>query len=299
MELPDLYFRRKRLAEQTGADVYQYEIFSAKLRTQTQLLIESVDLLFRTHSRSQVIYSFVVPIMRMELGVTSLHVGRDMKIEFDAWLRQEVNIDYCLSAIELCYRRAVWLSQERASTVQTRDVQRRFEELNARMKEDGFGYALEAGLIIKVSSTYAHQEMIVPAMGALLAPKFAEANKEFRLAHEAFRDGKYEPCLTESCKAFESVLKVIAHEKNWGVDPNATLKALVTAAYNNDLIPPYMQTEFSGLRQILENGIGTIRNKNSAHGSGNVARKIEPHLASFQLHQTAAAILFLVEAAGL
>jgi hypothetical protein len=58
-----------------------------------------------------------------------------------------------------------------------------------------------------------------------------------------------------------------------------------------------MQTEFTGLRTILEGGVGTVRNKAGGHGAGENKREVPRHVAAFQLHQTAAAILLLVEAA--
>lgn len=136
------------------------------------------------------------------------------------------------------------------------------------------------------------------ARGYLLSdPGYAAANQEFLSAHSAYRSGEYEDALTDCAKAFESVLKVIAHKKGWSVAGNASAKALLDAAFANGLVPAFLQGEFAGLRSILESGVPTVRNRSSAHGAGITPRTIPKHLAAFQLHQTAAAIVFLVEAA--
>ena len=58
-----------------------------------------------------------------------------------------------------------------------------------------------------------------------------------------------------------------------------------------------MQNEFTGLRTILESGTPTVRNKAAGHGAGPNPRNIPRHIAAFQLHQTAAAIVLLIQAA--
>ena len=72
---------------------------------------------------------------------------------------------------------------------------------------------------------------------------------------------------------------------------------LLKAVFDNKLIPDYMQNEFSGLRTILESGVPTVRNKDGGNGAGVNPRNIPAHIAGFQLHQTGAAIVLLIEAA--
>jgi hypothetical protein len=67
-------------------------------------------------------------------------------------------------------------------------------------------------------------------------------------------------------------------------------------AFSNGLIPLHFQSQFGGLRSILESGIPTVRNKNAGHGAGTTPRTIPKYLAAFQLQQTAATILMLIEA---
>jgi hypothetical protein len=74
---------------------------------------------------------------------------------------------------------------------------------------------------------------------------------------------------------------------------NSSLKSNTV---NNNLIPSYLQTEFTSLNKMLVSGVPTIRNKASGHGAGAAPRIVPEYLAAFQLHQTAAAIVFFVAA---
>jgi uncharacterized protein DUF7014 len=60
-----------------------------------------------------------------------------------------------------------------------------------------------------------------------------------------------------------------------------------------ELIPPYMQSQFSSLRSLLESGTPTIRNKEGGHGQGVEVTKVPEYLASYVLHLTATNMLFL------
>jgi hypothetical protein len=64
----------------------------------------------------------------------------------------------------------------------------------------------------------------------------------------------------------------------------------------NQLIPQYLETYFSGLRQVLEAGVPTVRNKTSGHGQGATPTHVPEHLAAYVLHLAASNIVMLIEA---
>ena len=203
-------------------------------------------------------------------------------------------IDELLDAIEVASRLLTYYSRKIGNAQLVKNFT---DEINARMLEDGFGYQLEDGQIMQISSQFAHAEIVVPALRLLGDSKFATAESEFRQAHQEFRAGEYEDCIHDCCNAFESVLKVILTEKGWGFNANDTASKLLAVAFANNLIPSHMQAEFTGLRTILESGTPTVRNKMGGHGAGPNPRNVPSYIAAFQLHQTAAAILLLIEAA--
>lgn len=234
--------------------------------------------------------------MRRELGRSCLteRYAESLAEEFGIFLVEEVDVDEWLTGVEVATNLITTNSRIRH---RTEWAERYVAELNARMLEDGFGYQIADGMVIQVSDDFTHSEIVTPALHLLSEQRFAGANSEFRQAHAEFRAGEYEDCIHDCCNALESVLKVILAEKRWTYQPSDTAKKLLDVAFANHLIPSHMQNSFTGLRTILESGVPTLRNRNAAHGTGAEPRNIPSYIAAFQLHQTAAAILLLAEAA--
>src|SRR5690606_17095585 len=134
------------------------------------------------------------------------------------------------------------------------------EELNERFRENRVGYQFEGNEIIKLDSSYIHSEITKPVVSLLWNKKFLGANEEYLKAHEHYRKGRNKECLAECLKAFESTLKVICKEKKWFYNQNDTSKKLIQVCFQNNLIPSYLQNQFSSLQNVIESGIPTIRN---------------------------------------
>lgn len=299
MALPDTYSRRKRLSR-AAADPLRYDQIPVPLRVQIiGVFSDALDRHVRLHSSAteDSYWTYITDFFRRELGVFGLAKGYDREEEFKNWFLTSGNIDHVLDATEMMCRTVERIFAKEAWDYEQEKFRGSIIEINARLMEAGIGFQFESDQIIQADSKIMHAEVTVPALQLLSAIEYRAANEEFLSAHAAFKDGEYEDALTDCAKAFESVLKIIAAEKGWGVAETATAKVLLDAAFKNNLIPAFLQAEFTGLRTILESGVPTVRNKNSAHGAGTKPRKIPRHLAAFQLHQTAAAILFLIEAA--
>jgi hypothetical protein len=270
---------------------------SPKLRQQILFILDTWEGRFRTYSNGEPVFAVINSIMRKELGTTKLSSYSSDEIdEFKQWFRAHEEVDDLLDSLEVAVRAAKYYSAERQDGSDER-VAAEVAELNARALEDGFGYQIEGEQVIKIGSTYLHKEATVPALNLLAAKEYIYADKEFRQAYDEFRSGNFDDCIHDCCNAFESVLKVILNGKGWAFNPTDTAKKLLAVAFDNGLIPSYMQNEFTGLRTILESGVPTVRNKEGGHGTGVNPRNIPKHIAMFQLHQTAAAIVLLVEAA--
>jgi hypothetical protein len=293
------YSRRKRLRNKTGEDVYQYGEINDKLARQIlYILDEYAGQLYRNKYD---FYQQIGDFIKKEYGIADLARAGSSDGKFHSWFLSE-DIDHQLDAAEIAFalldhqydaRRNVRYYEELPR------VDRAAAEMNARMLEAGLGFQMVDRQFIELSTEFTHQNIVVPALGLLSDPAFSAANEEFRAAHEEFRNGKYEDCIHDCCNAFESVLKVIAAQKGWSeISDKSTAKQLVDAVFKNELIPSFMASQFSGLRSLLEAGVPVTRNKSGGHGAGATPRNVPKHLAAFQLHQTAAAIVFLVEAAA-
>ncbi|WP_242152559.1 STM4504/CBY_0614 family protein [Sphingomonas sp. BAUL-RG-20F-R05-02] len=303
------YARRKQLRKNNGAaPVFRTEPFGRKLLTQ---LFQNILSLNATFAYDKQIMGDLVVFMREQAGVLALAKGHDLGGEFMSWWfderpnTTELEHDLRLTALEA----ACSLALERAQAVDYVNV-RSFgtrttpaiitiiDTINAWMMEDGFGFQYQDGQLIEVTSQFAYQEVVVPALAILASPIFEAANSEFRDAFEEFKQRNYDDCIADCGKAFESVIKVIAAQKDWtDVDVNSNASALIKALYDHELIPSWMQEQMKGLRMMLM-GVATVRNKEGGHGAGSVPRIVEKQLAAYQLNQTAAAIMFLTEQAG-
>ena len=302
MAIIDLFSKRqKRLP-----DVYRYDELPIPFRTQVVQILEEVfgqssDAhrgFWRIHKALTKEYGwFQLPVQerryRTQLG------DPDYQTIIFEFFCVDPSVERGLDVIELSFREAYVHWQEIPPGMRSRltPPDEAVAELNARFREHGIGYKFESGQVVKADSELLHQEAVRPALRVLLAPHFSGAEKEFLRAHEHYRNERFEEAIGDSLKALESTLKVICQRQGWSFDKNkATASTLIQIIFDNDLIPQYLQSQFSSLRSVLESGVPTIRNRDSGHGSGGAPRKVPEHLAAYALNLTASAIVFLAEA---
>ncbi|MGB6689181.1 MAG: hypothetical protein WBE76_15205 [Terracidiphilus sp.] len=178
------------------------------------------------------------------------------------------------------------------------NVQAAIDTINKRFQENAIGYRLDQGCIIRLDSEFLHSEATEPALKLMYSEGFEGSLEEFQLAHKHYRNGveHYDDCLTNCGKSLESTLKTICDRRNWPYKMGDTASKLLEVVFSNGLIPNYLQTHFGGLRATLEGGVPTIRNREGGHGSGQRPNEVPEHLAAYQLHLTASAIVFLIRA---
>lgn len=169
------------------------------------------------------------------------------------------------------------------------------EELNSRFKEHGVGYQFIDGSLVRIASQFIHAEVIKAALSLLDAPGFEGPADEFRKAFTHHRHGRDKEAVVEALKAIESTMKAICAARKWKLDSTATAKELIKTLLANGLIPSELESHSTGLRNAMESGLPTVRNRTSGHGQGAVPVTIPPHITAYALHLTAANIVFLVE----
>ncbi|MDE2888524.1 MAG: hypothetical protein OXR72_09920 [Gemmatimonadota bacterium] len=170
------------------------------------------------------------------------------------------------------------------------------DELNHRFREHGVGYQYESGMIVRIDSQLIHSEVVQPTLNLLQDSKFKGANQEFLSAHEHYRNRKHKECLNDCLKAVESCLKAICKGRKWHYSEKDTAKRLLEIVFNHGLIPNFMQSHFSALRNTLESGVPTIRNRRGGHGQGSTIVPVPESIAAYALHLTASNILLLARA---
>lgn len=301
----ETYTKRLKKRERAGqSDVYQYDELPQALRTQIYFILR--DVFGRDYKRTvgrryegSSLWADLHDQMCRELGVFNL----DKNAQLDA---QEKCRRFLLSAptleainfIDMAFYGVAHLPDLMgAANPDARTTpEEAVEELNERFKEHGVGYQFVGDEVVRVDSQYVHAEVVKPAISLLNTAGFNGAEEEFLRAHEHYRKGRLGEAMSDALKAFESTMKAICDKNGWNYRETDAAKGLIKSVLDNGLVPKYMETHLAGLRNTLEAGLPTVRNKNSGHGQGIFAKKVPEHLAGYALHLAATNIVFLVEA---
>lgn len=301
--------RQKRLRGDMP-DVYVYDSMPKALRVQVVQIMEDVlgnEAAYGDHygvaPSVRQAYKWAVDTIRRAVGVFRLPPtpeweNEDYRAELRNYILTEPQVDRVMSAVELVCR----LIEYVASRYDYRRIEKAKElsaeaiaDINARLKQHGVGYEYN-GEVLRIDSELVYAEAVKPALTLLRDKTYAGPHEEFLKAYEHYRMGRNKEAVTEAAKAFESVMKVILAKRKWAYNATDPAKKLIDALFANELIPTFWQNHFTGLRQMLENGTPTPRNKNAAHGQGAIPTTIPNHMAGYVLHMTASTIVFLVEA---
>ena len=297
MKITNIY--SKRLKQNCGKlpDVYQYIKIPSELRIQIRYIIK--DALGSSSDGASKIYKNIHTSLCREYGtfnlIRSFPNYRESVINF---LLNIDKIEKIIDVIELIFHHIDYFVREYPHYFENQEMlpDEAIKELNYRFREHGVGYQYDSGQIIRVDSQLIHSEVVRPALSMLSAPMYKGANEEYLSAHEHYRTRKYKECLNECLKAFESCLKVICKKRKWAYNEKDTVNHLINIIFNNELIPTFMQSHFSGLRSTLEAGIPTVRNRLSGHGQGTKEVSVPESIAAYALHLTASNILLLARA---
>ncbi|KAB7887779.1 STM4504/CBY_0614 family protein [Poseidonibacter ostreae] len=292
----NIFSKRQKKLDNDTVDVYEYESIPSNLKVQAiHIFREVID---TEHYSKDNIYLEIHKILCKEYGVFTLkeYAQNNEEAIFDFLLNTK---DYqkALDIIELFYRYFYLVLKEKYKdhVTYSKMIDDAIIELNERFKENAIGYSFESGEAIKVDSKFIHSEVVKPTLKILNNSLYKGANEEFLKAHEHYRHKRYKECLNECLKSFESTMKTICDKHNWTYNQNDTSKKLIKICFDNNLIPTYLQTQFSSLQQLFESGVPTIRNKNSGHGQGVQPIQVTAEITSYMLHLTATNLLFLVE----
>ena len=198
---------------------------------------------------------------------------------------------------ELFSKRQKRLQGKVPDVYQYEDIPQRLRVQVVHIWEDAFGDIERESFGDFCGAAYEAYQYIHDALNFLSDPIYKGANEEFLKAHEHYRKRRYKECLNDCLKAFESCLKTICKKRNWQYDEKrSAAKDLIQIAFDNELIPSFMQSHFSGLKTTLESGLPTVRNRQSGHGQGPTQVIVPEYVAAYALHLTASNILLLAKA---
>ena len=281
-------------------DTYQYENIPSELRFQILYIWEKVwekayyndfgDFVLSQLAASA--YNSIEATLREEYGVEALDGGKVSNedgygfywVVRDFLLKTE-DTNKVIDIIEVSFRYIDHVIREISSDGISADDA--ITQLNRRLRQHSVGYQYESGQIVKMDSQYVHSEVVKPALMFLSDPIYERANEEFLNAHEHYRNGRYKDCINNCLNAFESCLKVICSKQGWNYRQKDVANRLISIVFDHELIPPLMQSHFSGLRSALESGVPTVRNNWTGHGQGIEEIPVPEYIASYILHLTA------------
>ncbi len=303
MPVFDLFSKRRKRERGEVPDAYQYEEFPQAFRVQvTHVLRDAFGNAHLFQSQTMQAYEILHNMLCREYGEFRLSqeaaLGRYDDAVFSFLLKCQES-EKVLDIIEAAFRLVEIFGESPGfrhaseSKITPKDA---VEELNIRFLEHGIGYQFEASRLIRMDSTIAHAEIVKPGLKILSEKPYSGANEEFLRAFDHYKDGLYPECLNECLKAFESTMKSICQKRGWAHNQTDTAQKLLGVCFENDLIPPYLQSHFTALRSSLESGVPTVRNKVSGHGQGTQQVTVPRYLAGYMLRLTATSILLLTEA---
>lgn len=299
MAIVDLFSKRLKRSMNGEVDVYQYTDISRKFRVQVIHVIEEGLGKTDYHSYNpDEMYQFIHKTLCKEYGVFNLkqnsYSNRDSVLDF---LLNTNEYEKVLDVIEICFRVINIIVRKKTqynTSCLDLEPDEAINELNERFMENAIGYRFESNQLIKIDSELIHNEIIKPTLGFLYEKEYKNANEEYLRAYEHFRHGRNKECLTDCLKSFESVLKIICNKKKWNYDEKDTSKKLIQICFDNNLIPSYMQNQFTSLKSLLESGIPTLRNRLGGHGQGVSSTNVDDFVANYALNLTASNIKFLI-----
>lgn len=307
MHVFDIFSKRQKKLNGEIPDVYIYDEIPPPLRVQiVHIWKDAFGDIYEYQSQALELYKLIYEILCREYGVFYLDNEYELRnarnSHFSAlsdFFTSVREIEKALDVIELSFRFIDGFTRDNGYRYHSQPritADEAIEELNLRFLEHGIGYKYESKTIVRIDSELIHAEVVKPVLGFLRDKDYQGANEEFLKAHEHYRHQRYQECLNECLKAFESVMKTICHKRKWQYNQKDTAKNLIDTCFKNGLIPSYLESHFTALRSCLESGVPTVRNKMSGHGQGVQQNTVPSYLASYLLHLTATSILMLVEA---
>lgn len=303
----EIYSKRRKAAEQAGKpDVYSYGEFPKRLRIQIEHILagllgrefEPEDDLYgdRAH-RSESIWKLVESILARELGFyTFSQVGGWARVRWPRFLH-DARTENIFDLLEVAFRVGRWELEDGRRLPGVIEMPYAESEINRFIREAGFGYRLEGGAVIRVDSTFVHEEVVRPGLQFLMAPGFEGPAEEFLRAHEHYRHSRGKEALVAACAALESTCKVVLDRAGEGFDPKWNANKLIQAVFDQGLVDKSLESLFNALKTVLVSGVPTMRGKRGGHGQGAEIAPVPEYFVAYALHQLAAAIVFLVEAA--
>jgi hypothetical protein len=292
MAVFDLFSRRRDAAMSAGsADVFTYDELPLKLRNQLVMIWEE----HVTRGQSNRVWEYIESILKKEFGFLdwpqpSTYLDTAMARVCTFFVSESSTHDQRLDIVDLIMGYLV--RRQVAYEGQKKNDMGAVDEVNVRFQQSGIGYRIEGDQLIRVDSTFAHAEIIKPALTLLGRKGFEKVDEHFRAAYKHYLHDEYAQTINEAGKAFEAALKAICKAENWEYAPGATAGNLVTTVVKNGLFPAWLEEGLTAYVAMMKTGLPGVRNQTTAaHGAAPDAGPVQGYFARYALHLSATNLL--------
>lgn len=301
MPIIELFSKRQKKLRGEVSDIFIYDQIPQPLRVQIITIIKDAFGIYKGYGTDpiEITYKALHDGISREYGVFNLdEYAKSYEEAVFNYLLNTKSYEHVLDIVELSFRlikNYVSKYKKNNDVVIRLEAESAIEELNTRFLEHGVGYRFEEDELLRIDSTFIHAEITKPVLNLLNSKLYSGANEEFLKAHEHYRHGRNQECLNECLKALESTLKIICENNNWKYGERDTASKLIDTCFTNNLIPSFMQTQFTSMRSLIESGVPTIRNRLGGHGQGNKIKTVDDDITCYALNLTASNIYYLIK----
>ncbi len=309
MAIVNIFSKRQNELNSKKPDCYNYDFFSKELRQQLAFVLTDFLGSFKEEYYSIRIkeeynpyYDIIFDILCREYGVSSLSGSTLNSDNSNYGMRELYNhlmtasVNRCLDVFDVLFGffkdgESVRFDEYSSSTCLSEAI----EDFNQRLKEHSAGYRFENRFVFRIDSEFMHSEVTKPALEIISRrEEYKPALDEFITAHNHYKENRLAECIVSCGKSLEALLKSIYLLNCWEIRGD-TLQKLVAGAFEHDLIPSYLQNQFTEIRKMVSSGVGNIRNNAGAHGRSVDSNDVAVNLVQYSLNLTASNILFLTE----
>lgn len=289
MSLFELFSRRNQIVKQS--DVYEYEVIPIEFRNQFTHITD--DIINEEYHFHDDFWRHIHKEIMIELGVLKLGKGYSEKAQVFNYFLNCSDLE-AIDIMDLLVHHLQLAKQVNSDF--EKNVTNAFSRINQKLKQNSLGYEIVGNQIIRIDNQFIHAEVIKKAIVLLNEEEFNSVSEEFLKAHEHYKNGDYKDAIVNAGKAFESVMKKICSEKKYPYNPQKdTASVLINNLLKNEFIPAFMQNQFVGLKNTLENSVPTLRNKFGGHGQGGEVVHVPESIVKYTLNLCSTNIVFLVE----
>ena len=170
-------------------------------------------------------------------------------------------------------------------------------DVNHVLRENGLGYKVCNGHLIKYHDEYEYSRLIEPGFEILSENGFEDSKQYLLNSFECYKSENNSGAIVEITRALEATINSIALRMGVNFDQRqidgSKLHVKIKELLSEGLIPRYYESYFNTLTKLLSEA--TVRNKEGAHAKTG-SEPTDDYVVLYALDQTMSSILFLVRA---